>query len=78
MAKVEIKLNSAGVKEMLQSQELKQICEEHANKALSKLGAGYSVSSMTGKTRVNASILAESHEARRANLEDNIILKALR
>ena len=78
MAKVEIKLNRSGVREMLQSQEMKTICEEHANAALSKLGTGYKVTSMTGKNRVNASISAESISARRDNMKNNTILKALR
>ncbi len=78
MAKVEIKLNTSGVREMLQSQEMKTICEEHANAALSKLGSGYKVTSMTGKNRVNASIHAESISARRDNMKNNTILKALR
>lgn len=78
MAKVEIKLNTSGVREMLQSQEMKSICEEHANNAIGKLGPGYTVTSMTGKTRVNASVYAESYEARRENMKSNTILKALR
>lgn len=78
MAEVEIKLNREGVREMLRSQEMKTLCEEHANKALSRLGPGYTVSSMIGKTRVNASIMAESYEAKRDNMQNNSILKALR
>lgn len=78
MAKVTIQLNSEGVREMLRSEEMKTICEEHANKALGKLGPGYTVTSMTGKNRVNASIFAESYEAKRDNMENNTILKALR
>lgn len=78
MAKVEIKLNSSGVRELLRSQEMKSVCEEHANNALGRLGPGYSVTTMTGKNRVNASIFAESYEAKRDNLENNTMLKALR
>lgn len=57
---------------------MKSICEEQANNALGKLGAGYSVSSMVGRNRVNASILAETYEAKKENAEQNTILKALR
>lgn len=78
MAKVELKLNKKGVRELLRSDEMKSICEEHANNALSKLGAGYSVSSMVGQNRANASILAETYEAKKENAEHNTILKALR
>jgi hypothetical protein len=78
MANVTIKLNKAGVREMLRSQEMMAICEEQANKALGKLGDGYTVTTMTGKNRVNASIFAETYEAKRDNLKNNSILKALR
>lgn len=77
MADVKIILNSAGVRELLKSSEMMSICEEHANKAVGRLGAGYAVSTMTGKTRVNASVYAETYEARKENAENNSILKAL-
>lgn len=78
MANVEIKLNSAGVREMLRSPEMKSICEEYANKALGKLGAGYEVTAMTGKNRVNASVCARTHKAKKEQFKSNTILKALR
>lgn len=78
MAKVKIELNREGVREMLRSQEMKAICEEHANNALGRLGPGYTVTTMTGKNRVNASVYAESYAAKRENMENNTILKALR
>ena len=78
MAKVEIKLNTSGVRELLRSSEMKAECEKHANEAVGKLGPGYTVSTHTGKNRVNASIFAETYEAKRDNMENNSILKALR
>lgn len=78
MAKVTIELNISGVRELLRSEEMKSICEEHANNALEKLGPGYTVTKMTGKNRVNASVYAESYKAKRENMEKNTILKALR
>ena len=78
MAKTKIVLNRSGVRALLQSDEMKAICEEHANRVLEQLGDGYTVTSMTGKTRVNASVYAESAEAKRENMENNTILKALR
>ena len=77
MGNLKIELSSEGVRELLQSNEMKDICEEHANEALGKLGEGYVVTSMTGKNRVNASIYAESYKAKRENMESNTILKAL-
>lgn len=77
MSNLKIELNSEGVKELLKSKEMMDICMSYANKSLSKLGEGYEVSSMTGKTRVNAEIRASTYEARKENLEKNTILKSL-
>ena len=78
MAKVRIELNTGGVRELLRSQEMGNICEEYANEALGRLGEGYEVTTHTGKNRVNASVSAESYQAKRENSEHNTILKALR
>ena len=78
MAKVKVELNTDGVRELLRSGEMKAECEKRANQALGKLGEGYTVTTHTGKNRVNASIYAESYQARRENMENNTILKALR
>lgn len=77
MAKVEIVLNPAGVRELLKSDGIMQICKEHANRAVSTLGDGYTVSTYTGQNRVNAEVAAESFVARRDNAKNNTILKAL-
>lgn len=78
MANVKIELNREGVRELLRSGEMMAACEEQANKACAKLGSGYKVTTKIGKTRVNASIAAESYKARKENAESNTILKALK
>lgn len=78
MAEVKIKLNRAGVKQLLRSDEMKAACKECADGALSRLGEGYEVTTYTGTTRVNASVKANSRKAIRENMENNTILKALR
>lgn len=77
MADVRIELNEAGVRELMQSAEMMQICRQHANRALSSLGRGYDISEYVGKTRVNVQISAETFEAKRENMKNNSILKAL-
>lgn len=77
MSKVRVRLISKGVRSLLQSKEMMNVCTHLAYQAQSKLGDGYEVTYMTGKTRVNASIGAESAEAIRENYENNTILKAL-
>lgn len=78
MGNVKIVLNRSGVKKLLKSDEMMQICKEHAYGAQSKLGEGYEVTSHVGVNRVNASVSAESYKAKKENLENNTILKALR
>lgn len=77
MNKVKFKLNRAGVKELLKSREMQSICTDYANRIQAKAGAGYEVSSYTGRNRVNASVIASSYPARQDNLEHNTLLKAL-
>lgn len=78
MAKVDIVLNKAGVKELLRSGEMMAICEERANNALKQLGDGYAVTTHTGKNRVNAEVATDSFKAMHENSKNNTILKALR
>ncbi len=78
MSKVEIELNSEGVRDLLRSEEMQAECKKRANEAVGKLGPGYKVSTHVGKNRANASIYAESYQARQDNMENNSILKSLR
>lgn len=75
---VKIKLNRTGVKSLLKSEEMMQICKDCAHSAQAKLGDGYEVSYRVGKNRVNAQIKAVSLKAKLQNLRNNSILKALR
>lgn len=77
MGEYKIVLNSPGVVELLKSEEILDACEEQAFRAQSKLGDEYEVNSMVGKRRVNASIRTRTHGAKRDNIKNNTILKAL-
>lgn len=70
-------LNRSGVRDLLKSQEALHICEEYANNALAKLGEGYRSDSMV-VNRANATVYADTYQAKAENLEHNTILKALR
>ena len=78
MANIEVELNSEGVRELLRSPEMAGICKSHAMAIAKRAGTGYSVSVFTGVNRVNASVLTETPEAMRENLESNTLLKAVR
>jgi flavin-dependent dehydrogenase len=71
-------LDSNGVKELLKSPEMMNICVEHANSIQAKLGEGYSFTTHVGKNRVNVSVGTETYEAMKENYENNTLLKALR
>ena len=74
---LKVVLNRSGVRELLRSQEMMNVCTHLAYEAKSKLGDGYEVSYRTGKNRVNASIAAVSPEAIKENKRKNTILKAM-
>lgn len=77
MASVQIKLNNEGIKELLKSPEVEAEVKKYADKAVASLGSGYESSSYVGKTRVNASVMAVDYKAKKENLENNTILKAV-
>ena len=73
-----IELNRKGVRELLQSAEMMDVCKEYAYKAKAKLGDGYEVSYQKGKNRVTASMAAVNRTAKRENLLKNTVLKAVK
>lgn len=81
--KIKIELNSEGVREMLRSPEMKDICTELAQGIAQRANGtgadgGYAVSGHTGATRVNASVYCATKEALRDNLKNNTLLKAVK
>jgi hypothetical protein len=70
-------LNRSGVKQMLKSSEIMGVCEQYASDIVGRLGAGYEVSTHTGRNRVNASVAAVTYKAKREVMENNSILKAV-
>lgn len=77
MAKVKFELNREGVRELLRSKEMMDVCQEYANNALGKLGDGYEVTTHTGSNRVNAEVAAVTYAAKSENLKTNSIVKAV-
>lgn len=54
MANVEIRLNSAGIRELLKSAEIADVCESEAARMTRATGVEYTADVYVGKTRVNA------------------------
>ncbi len=72
-----LELNSKGIREMLRSEEMKQICKEYTDSAAEALGEGYESEGYTGRNRVNAELIAVTHKAVSDNKRDNRMIKAV-
>ena len=78
MAKTRIVLNRKGVGSLLKSKEMMAVCLEHANATCQSAGGvGYEVT-FTGKSRVNASVRANTRKTISDNYKNNTLLKSLR
>lgn len=76
MSKVNFKLNRAGVRELLRSQEAMNVCRTYAGAVRNRAGEGYEVDTYVGRNRANASVYAATYKARQDNYENNTLLKA--
>lgn len=72
-----IVLISKGIKELLKSDEMMQVCKEQANVVQQRAGDGYSVNTYVGKYRVNAEVRADTRESIKDCLKNNTLLKAV-
>lgn len=77
MAKVKIVLNSGQINKFLHSDSVKAMVKGKADEIQSRLGEGYKSDKRYMKSRVIASVYADTPEARRENLDRNTILKAV-
>lgn len=75
MSNIRVKLNKAGVRELLKSGEVMAMLESEAKARAARAGDGYTVNTYVGKNRCNAEIVAETQEARRDNLKNNTLLR---
>lgn len=74
---VKFELDSKGVRQLLQSAEAREICEDAAKQALQTLGDGYGSDTRTGKNRVIVEISPQTPRAYYENRCHNTILKAV-
>lgn len=74
---VRIKLNRAGVRQLLRSDDMMAVCKAEAEAVRSRLGKGYEVNTHVGRNRVNAEVAAVSIAARVDNAAHNTLLRAL-
>ena len=72
-SKVRIELNSAGVRDLLRSDEMMDICMNAAQTIRSNYGGDTELDGYVGQNRVNVSVFAPYSQAS----EDNNLLKAV-
>ena len=78
MAKNKFKLNYSGVGQLLKSSEMQGVLTEKATAIKNRAGEGYVQDVYVGKTRANAMVYAVSYKAKRDNMKNNTLLKAVR
>jgi len=78
MSKMQFKLNKAGVGSMLKSAEMQSVLSKQASAIKNRCGEGYEQDIFVGKNRANAMVWADSYQARKENMENNTLLKAVR
>ena len=78
MSNMKFKLNSAGVKELLKSEAMKSVLDEHASQIQQRAGEGYEVEERNYPERAGAVVRAATAEAYYDNLKNNTLLKAVR
>lgn len=76
--KLKVVLNSAGVRALLRSAEMREMLQSEADTIARKCGNGYQVDSYTMPTREVSKVSAVSPEAKRDNQQNNTIVRALR
>lgn len=69
-------LNTAGVRELMQSQEMVEVLTEFAGQVAENAGEGYSV--YIGLNRANVSVVTDTDAAIEDNLDNNTLEKAIR
>lgn len=75
--KFEIKLISKGVRELLKSEEISEICRAQAEAVAGRAGEGYEVEERHYPERSGYIVKADTYMARKDNSENNTLLKAL-
>lgn len=71
--KVRVELNSDGVRELLRSYEMLEVCMDAAETIMSNYGGNVELNGYIGKNRVNVSVISSFGEAS----ENNSLLKAV-
>ncbi|MGF2169130.1 hypothetical protein ACQUEQ_12010 [Enterococcus casseliflavus] len=78
MANMKFNLNRSGVASLMKSAEMQGVLEEKATAVRNRAGEGYKQDTFVGKTRANAMVYADTYQAKKDNMKNNTLLKAVR
>lgn len=77
MNKFKFTLNKAGVRELMKSREMEEITKGFADDIQRNAGEGYEITHSVGYSRNTFTVSAETIQAKRDNLDNNTLEKAL-
>ena len=77
MSNYQFELNRDGVRQIMQSAEMKAVLDETAQHIASSAEGEYKVDTITGRTRANAEVSCASAQTYYDNLKNNTLLKAM-
>lgn len=78
MAKNKFKLDYKGVGELLKSEPMQKVLSDYATNIRNRCGDGYEQDIYVGKNRANAMVSATTYQAKKDNMDNNTLLKAVR
>lgn len=78
MSKNKFKINYKGVGELMKSESMQTVLNEYATSIKNRCGDGYEQDIYIGKSRANAMVTATTFQARKDNMDNNTLLKAVR
>ena len=73
----EFKLNSAGVRQLLKSEEMQSILSEYGSEIASNAGSGFEKDERVYKKRAVVNVYPKSEHARNKDYKENALLKAV-
>lgn len=78
MSNVKFVLNRSGVRDLLKSDGIYQVCAQHAEMTRASAGPGYEVGQRNYPERTGAAVYPATADAYYDNLRHNTLLKALK
>ena len=70
------KLKYSGVRELLNSEDIENVCMQFAEDVAATAGEGHEASTFKGFDRIHGSVRAVSNSAKQKTLDENHLLKA--